>query len=120
MRTLAPKLPCFPGQPEFRKEAGLRTDNLLTAVLLPGQEAGAALALGLRWEGATTSRGAGSWVCSPAPLLGRANPAAEPALWGSANFDSPSSLPKRAGQVLLRQGREGRLLSQGFSSARSS
>lgn len=63
--------PCFPSRPltELGKEAGLRTDNLLTAVVLPDQEAGAALALGLRWQGDTTSCGAGSWVSSPRELL---------------------------------------------------
>lgn len=34
--------PCFPGWTGLGKEAGLRTDNLLTVVGLPGQEPGAA------------------------------------------------------------------------------
>lgn len=36
---ISPGHPCFLGQSELRKEAGLRPDNLLT---VPGQEAGAA------------------------------------------------------------------------------
>lgn len=64
----SPEHPSFPGWPEFRREAGLRTENFGTVVVLPGQETGAALALGLRWQGATTSRGASSWVSSPREL----------------------------------------------------
>lgn len=41
----SPKQPCFQSQPKLRKEAGLRTDNLLTVMVLPGQEAGAALGI---------------------------------------------------------------------------
>jgi len=64
-----PQAPLLSGRPELREEAGLRTDNLGTVVVLLGEETGAVLALGLRWQGATASRGAGSWVSSPRQLL---------------------------------------------------